>query len=169
LCFRSFRFPRWSQGQLGRRFDPPPPEGSLLTPMRPYVPHRPPLRFFNLASSASSSFVFRSLRDVDVGGACSPSRRVLPVLCKSPCCSYVKRAHLPRKRTTRRGEGRGLRFLRTSPSWCSSSAALVSRMWVNTRASFARCHLTEIVVGTTTEGGMWPDFVFVFVFLRVPY
>jgi len=103
LCFRSFRFPRWSQGQLGRRFDPPPPEGSLLTPMRPCVPHRPPLRFFNLASSASSSFVFRFLRDVDVGGACSPSRRVLPVLCKSPCYSYEKRAHLPRQRTTRRG------------------------------------------------------------------
>jgi len=89
------------------------------------------------------------------------------------CCAN-RRATLMKRGPTylakgpQEGEGRGLRF-RTSPSWCSSSAALVSRMWVNTRASFARCHLTEIVVGTTTEGGMWPDFVFVFVFLRVPY
>jgi len=163
-----FSFSAMEPRAVGPSLLSPPPEGRKLsfTSMRPCGSHRPPdpLRFFNLASSASSSFVFRSLRDVDVGGACSPSRRVLPVLCKSPCYSYEKRAHLPRQRTTRRG----LRF-RTSPSWCSSSAALVSRMWVNTRASFARCHLTEIVVGTTTEGGMWPDFVFVFVFLRVPY
>ena len=43
--------------------------------MRPCGSHRPPLRFFNLASSASSSFIFRFLRDGDVG-VCSPSRRV---------------------------------------------------------------------------------------------
>ena len=149
MCFRSFRFPRCTKGQLGRRFDPPPPEGSLLTPMRPYVPHRPPPRFFYLASSASSSFIFRFLRDGDVG-VCSPSRRVF--LIAVPL--VMKRAHSTSPKAHKKGEGGGPQF-RAFPSWVSSFSCLRSSyVGVCTGLFVWLVLISKVVVGTPTEGDM---------------
>ena len=89
---------------VGPSLLPPPPEGRKLsfTSMRPCGSHRPPLRFFNLASSASSSFIFRFLRDGDVG-VCSPSRRVF--LIAVPL--VMKRAHSTSPKAHKKGEGGG--------------------------------------------------------------
>ena len=79
----------------------PPPEGGLLsfTSMRPCGSHRPPLRFFYMAPSSSSSF------------SSSLFRRCGCVLSESPCVPNRRAARdekgpiLRRPRPTKRGKG----------------------------------------------------------------
>ena len=136
---------------VGPSLLPPPPEGRKLsfTSMRPCGSHRPPLRFFNLASSASSSFIFRFLRDGDVG-VCSPSRRVF--LIAVPL--VMKRAHSTSPKAHKKGEGGGPQF-RAFPSWVSSFSCLRSSyVGVCTGLLFLLVLISQIVVGTPTEGDM---------------
>jgi len=117
--------------------------------MRPCGSHRPPLRFSNLASSASSSFIFRFLRDGDVG-VCSPSRRVF--LIAVPL--VMKRAHSTSPKAHKKGDGGGLQF-RAFPSWVSSFSCLRSSyVGVCTGLLFLLVFISQIVVGTPTEGDM---------------
>lgn len=117
--------------------------------MRPCGSHRPPLRFSNLASSASSSFIFRFLRDGDVG-VCSPSRRVF--LIAVPL--VMKRAHSTSPKAPKKGDGGGLQF-RAFPSWVSSFSCLRSSyVGVCTGLLFLLVLISQIVVGTPTEGDM---------------
>ena len=136
---------------VGPSLLPPPPEGRKLsfTSMRPCGSHRPPLRFSNLASSASSSFIFRFLRDGDVG-VCSPSRRVF--LIAVPL--VMKRAHSTSPKAHKKGEGGGPQF-RAFPSWVSSFSCLRSSyVGVCTGLLFLLVFISQIVVGTPTEGDM---------------
>jgi len=118
--------------------------------MRPCGSHRPPLRFFNLASSASSSFIFRFLRDGDVG-VCSPSRRVfliaVPlVMEKGPF--YV--AQGPQEG----GRGGVLNFVLFLRGFLQFSCLRSSYVGVCTGLLFLPVLISQIVVGTPTEGDM---------------
>ena len=126
--------------------------------MRPCGSHRPPLRFSNLASSASSSFIFRFLRDGDVG-VCSPSRRVfliaVPlVMEKGPF--YV--AQGPQEG----GRGGVLNFVLFLRGFLPFRA-FVLRMWVYARASCSCSSSSHKSSWAHPRRGTWPDFVFVFV------
>ena len=150
MCFRSFRFPRWSQGQLGRRFDLPPPEGRLLTPMRPCVPHRPPLRFFYLASSTSSSFIFFASFVMSMW---------VCVLSGSPCDGVavllvMKRAQSTAPKARQKGGLGGSSFSCFSFVVSSFSCLRSSYVGVCTGLLLWLVHISQIVVGISTEGDM---------------